>query len=330
MDPMTLPKLLVAKPVFPEVLERLRAHFQVIDNQTNVPWTFESWCEALSDCEAALTTSADLINEKVLAHCNRLKMCANMIVGFNNFDLKAMTARGILATNTPDVLTETTADFGLALILATARRMSEGERFLRAGLWADWRFDLLSGMDVHRSTLGIVGMGRIGQAIAKRAFHGFDMSILYHNRNRLSADIEAELAATWCTLTELLERSDHVILVLPYSPEFHHFIGAKELQHMKKGAHLINLARGGLIDENALVDALKSGHLGGAGLDVYEGEPRVNPKLLELDRVVLTPHIASSSLATRLAMCQLAADNLIGFFEHAQVKTPLNPEVLKR
>ena len=327
---MNLPKLQVAKPIFPEVLERLKSHFEVIDNQSNVPWTFETWTHALSDCDAALTTSADVINEAVLTHCKQLKMCANMIVGFNNFDLKAMTARGILATNTPDVLTQTTADFGLALILATARRMSEGERFLRAGKWAEWRYDLLSGMDVHGSTLGIVGMGRIGQAIAKRAFHGFGMSIIYHNRTRLSAEIEQGLGASWAPLHDLLQRSDHVILVLPYSPESHHFIGAKEFSLMKKGAHFINLARGGLVDEDALADALISGHLGGAGLDVYEGEPRVNPRLFELERVVLTPHIASSSLATRLAMCQLAADNLIGFFEHAQVKTPLNPEVLKR
>jgi len=327
---MNQPKLLVAKPIFPQVLERLRSHFQVIDNQANEPWTFESWTKALSECDASLTSGSDVINEAVLAHCKQLKMCANMIVGFNNFDLKAMTAKGILATNTPDVLTQTTADFGLALILATARRMSEGERFLRAGKWAEWRYDLLSGADVYGSTLGIVGMGRIGQAIAKRAFHGFDMTIQYHNRTRLSLDIEQSLSASWVTLPELLMSSDHVILVLPYSQEAHHLIGAKELALMKKGAHFINLARGGLVDEDALADALISGHLGGAGLDVFEGEPSVNPRLLELERVVLTPHIASSSLATRLAMCQLAADNLIGFFEHAQVKTPLNPEVLKR
>ena len=327
---MNPPKLLVAKPIFPQVLERLKAHFQVIDNQANVPWTFETWTQALSGCDAAITTSADVINEAVLAHCKQLKMCANMIVGFNNFDLKAMTARGILATNTPDVLTQTTADFGMALILATARRMSEGERFLRAGKWAEWRYDLLSGMDVYGSTLGIVGMGRIGQAVAKRAFHGFDMSVIYHNRTRLIPEIEQSFGATWASFHDLLQKSDHVILVLPYSPESHHMIGAKEFSLMKKGAHFINLARGGLVDEDALADALISGHLGGAGLDVYEGEPRVNPRLLELERVVLTPHIASSSLDTRLAMCQLAADNLIGFFEHSQVKTPLNPEVLKR
>lgn len=325
---MKFPKLLVAKPIFPQVLSRLQSHFQVVDNQDNKPWSFASWCEALSDCDAAMTTSADVINESVLTHCNQLKMCANMIVGFNNFDLKAMTARGILATNTPDVLTQTTADFGMGLILATARRMSEAERFLRAGLWAEWRYDLLSGMDVYGSTLGIVGMGRIGQAIAKRAFHGFEMNVLYHNRTPLSLEVEKSFGATWLSLSDLLAQSDHVILVLPYSADAHHYIGAKQLALMKKGANFINLARGGLVDEEALADALDSGHLGGVGLDVFEGEPSVNPRLLKLDRVVLTPHIASSSLATRLAMCQLAADNLIGFFEQSQVKTPLNPEVL--
>jgi gluconate 2-dehydrogenase len=251
-----------------------------------------------------------------------------MTVGFNNFDLDAMTAVGVLATNTPDVLTETTADFGFALLLATARRMAEAEHFLRAGLWNRWRYDLFAGCEVHGSTLGILGMGRIGQSIARRAAHGFGMKVIYHNRSQLDAATEAACAARWVSKSELLASCDHLMLVVPYSAESHHTIGAAELAQMKPTATLVNIARGGIVDDAALAAALRQGIIAAAGLDVFEGEPAVHPDLLTVPNVVLTPHIASATLATRLAMAQLAADNLIGYLVHGKPVTPLNPQVL--
>ena len=251
-----------------------------------------------------------------------------MAVGFNNFDLTAMSAAGVLGTNTPDVLTQTTADFGFALLMATARRMAEAEHFLRAGHWNRWRYDMFAGAEIHGSTLGILGMGRIGQAIARRAFHGFGMKVIYHNRSRLAADQEADCGANWVSKAELLAHSDHLMLVLPYSPQVHHAIGANELAQMKSTATLVNIARGGIVDDGALANALRLGQIAAAGLDVFEGEPKVHPDLLTVPNVVLTPHIASATTSTRLAMANLAADNLIGYLIHGKPKTPLNLQVV--
>ena len=317
-------RILVARPIFPEVLERLARHFELRSNQDDVPWTPESWMTALSACHGALTTGADPIRPEQLASSPDLRICANMAVGFNNFDVPAMTAARVVATNTPDVLTETTADFGFALLMATARRMTESEHFLRAGRWTQWRYDLFAGAEVHGSTLGILGMGRIGQAIARRGAQGFGMKVLYHNRSRLPASVESELRASWVSKDELFKASDHVMLVLPYSPAAHHIVGAAELALMKPSATLVNIARGGIVDEQALIEALRLGRISAAGLDVFEGEPEVAPGLLALKNVVLTPHIASATMATRLKMAQLAADNLIAFFEQGRAITPLN------
>ncbi len=251
-----------------------------------------------------------------------------MAVGYNNFDVPVMTARGVLGTNTPDVLTETTADFGFALLMATARRMAESEHFLRAGKWQRWSYDMFAGSDVHGSTLGILGMGRIGQGIAKRGAHGFGMQVIYHNRSRLAPDLEAQCKARYVSKEELLRTADHLVLVLPYSPEAHHVIGATELALMKPTATLVNIARGGIVDDAALAAALRDRRIAAAGLDVYEGEPKVHPDLLTVPNVVLTPHIASATIPTRLAMARLAADNLIGFLVHGKAVTPLNPEAL--
>lgn len=323
------PKIYIPRPNFPQVIQRLEAHFEVVHNQDDLPVTSEQFFLHASKAHGLLTTGSDVINEALLAACPKLQICANMAVGYNNFDLPSMTKAGVLGTNTPDVLTQTTADFGFALLMACARRLVESEHYLRAQQWKQWRFDLMAGHDVHGSTLGIIGMGRIGQAVAKRAFKGFDMNVIYHNRSVLPPSVEQACGAKWVELDFLLKTSDHVMLVLPYSPEAHHMIGAKELSLMKEGAHLINIARGGLIDEDALVDALESGHLGGFALDVFEGEPQINPRLLTQKRVVLTPHIASSTLQTRLKMSNLAADNLLHFFAHQKAITPLNPEVLE-
>ena len=318
------PKIIVARPIFQETLIRLREHFDVTDNQADAPWTKASWAQALSQHVGALTTGTDPIDVDVLKACPNLKAVANMAVGFNNFDVPAMTAHGVQASNTPDVLTETTADFGFALLMATARRITESEHYLRRGEWTQWRYDMFAGAEVHGSTLGIVGMGRIGQGIARRAAYGFGMKVIYHNRSRLSVDLEAECKATYVSKEELLKTADHVMLVVPYSAASHHTIGAAELAQMKPTATLINIARGGIVDDAALAVALRQQQIAAAGLDVFEGEPQVHPDLLTVPNVVLTPHIASASVPTRMAMANLAADNLISFFTQGKSLTPLN------
>jgi gluconate 2-dehydrogenase len=324
------PAVLVARAVFPEVLNQLEDHCQVTSNQADVLWTQPELIAQLQGKQGAFTTGNQRIDATVLAACPELKICANMAVGYNNFDLDAMTAAGVLGTNTPDVLTETTADFGFALLMATARRIAESEHFLRSGLWSRWRFDLFAGSDIYGSTLGILGMGRIGQGIARRGAHGFGMKVIYHNRSRLDAATESACAASWVTKQELLTQADHLILVLPYSAETHHTIGAPELAQMKPTATLINIARGGIVDDAALAAALRQGVIAAVGLDVFEGEPTVHPDLLTVPNVVLTPHIASATMATRMAMARLAADNLIGFLVHGKPVTPLNPQVLAK
>jgi len=323
------PKILVARAVFPETIQRLSQHFEVESNQADETWSKAELTARLRDKDGAFTTGSDRIDGEVLAACPQLKICANMAVGYNNFDLDAMTARGVLGTNTPDVLTETTADFGFALMMATARRMAESEHFLRAGKWTKWSYDMFAGSDIHGATLGILGMGRIGQGIARRGAHGFGMNVIYHNRSRLDAATEAECKARYVSKEELLKTADHLVLVLPYSAASHHAIGAAELAQMKPTATLVNIARGGIVDDAALAQALRDKRIAAAGLDVFEGEPKVHPDLLAVPNVVLTPHIASSSVPTRKAMANLAADNLIEFFTRNKALTPLNPQVLK-
>jgi gluconate 2-dehydrogenase len=325
---MNRAKILVARAVFDETLARLEQHFDVESNQADDAWTKSELAQRLRGKAGAFTTGSERIDAEVLDSAPELRICANMAVGYNNFDLAAMTARGVLGTNTPDVLTETTADFGFALMMATARRMSESEHFLRAGRWQRWRYDMFAGADVHGTTLGILGMGRIGQGIARRGAHGFGMNVIYHNRSRLSAALEAECRARYVSKDELLRTADHLVLVLPYSAESHHAIGAAELALMKPTANLVNIARGGIVDDAALAQALRERRIAAAGLDVFEGEPQVHPDLLTVPNVVLTPHIASSTIPTRLAMANLAADNLIEFLVHGKALTPVNAEVL--
>jgi gluconate 2-dehydrogenase len=306
----------------------LQQHFDVTDNQADVAWSKAEWTERLSQHVGAFSMGIDPVDESVLQACPQLKICANMSVGYNNLDVPAMTRHGVLATNAPDVLTETTADFGFALMMAAARRVTESEHFLRAGQWKQWRYDLFAGAEVHGSTLGIMGMGRIGQAIARRGALGFGMQVIYHNRSRLAPDVEAACGARYVDKDTLLQSADHLVLVVPYSKEAHHNIGAAEIARMKPTATLTNIARGGIVDDAALITALREGRIAAAGLDVFEGEPALNPGFLSLKNVVLTPHIASSTVATRLAMAHLAADNLIGYLTEGKARTPLNPEVL--
>ena len=322
------PSVLIARPIFPEVVQRLSAHFDVSANPGDEAWTHDQFIARLQGKQGVFTTGGERIDARLLAACPDLRICANMAVGYNNFDVPAMTAAGVLATNAPDVLTETTADGGFALLMAAARRITEGEHYLRAGRWQHWSYDMLVGQDVHGSTLGIFGMGRIGQAIARRGALGFGMKVLYHNRTRLPADEEAAVRADYVTKDELLRRADHVVLVLPMTPATRHYVGAPELALMKPTATLVNIGRGGVVDDAALAQALRDGRIAAAGLDVFEGEPAVHPDLLACTNVALTPHIASASIPTRLAMANLAADNLIGYLLHGKALTPLNPEAM--
>jgi len=305
------PVVWVSQPLIDAVIEPLREQVELITTDAVTAWTQEQLAERLRGVDGAIITLNERIGAAQLAGADRLQVIANVGVGYNNLDVDALSAAGVLASNTPDVLTETTADLGFALLMAAARRITESERWLRDGQWGQWSFQTMLGADIHGSTLGILGMGRIGQGIARRGAHGFGMRVLYHNRSRLPAATEAEVGAQYAELDALLAQSDHLVLVLPYTAASHHLINAAALAKMKPTATLVNIARGGIVDELALADALAHGRLAAAGLDVYEGEPQVRPELLALRNVVLTPHIGSASLGTRKAMVQLAVDNLL-------------------
>ncbi|HVJ37962.1 MAG TPA: D-glycerate dehydrogenase [Stenotrophomonas sp.] len=305
------PRVWVSQPLFDEEIERLGQYFEVSAADQVTKYSPVDVAARLAQVDGALITLNERVGAAEVAGAATLRAVANVGVGYNNLDLDALTAAGVLASNTPDVLTETTADLGFALLMAAARRITESERWLREGQWRQWSFKTMLGRDVHGTTLGILGMGRIGQGIARRGALGFGMKVLYHNRSRLPASVEAETGARYASFDELLARADHLVLVLPYTAQSHHLIDAGALAKMKPGATLVNIARGGLVDELALADALAHGRLAAAGLDVYEDEPNVRPELLALRNVVLTPHIGSASLDTRRAMVALAVDNLV-------------------
>ena len=326
---MQKPKILVARAIFPEALAKLEESFDVRSNQEDRIFSPEELQKELSGVVGALVAGSERIDANALAHAKDLKIVANISVGYNNFDVPAITAAGVMATNTPDVLTDTTADFGFALLMATARRITESEHWVRAGHWDKWSIvNNPLGMDLHHSTVGIIGMGRIGQGIAKRAL-GFGMNVIYHNRSHLSDADEKACGAKYVSKEELLRTADHVVLVLPYSAESHHTIGAKEIALMKPTATLINIARGGIVDDAALAQALKEKRIFAAGLDVFEGEPRVHPELLKLSNVVLAPHIASATEKTRRAMVDLAVDNLRAALDGKKPPSLINAEVYK-
>ena len=321
------PAILVCRRIFPETLALLREHFEVEANDADVVWSRDELIARLQGKAGVFLTGTQPVDAGLLDACPGLRAVCSMAVGYNNIDVPACTARGVLVSNAPDVLTETTADFGFALMMAAARRIAESEHFLRRGEWTKWSVDLFAGADVHGATLGILGMGRIGQAIARRGAKGFGMPVVYHNRSRLDAAVEAGLGARWLTKDELLAAADHLVIVVPYSADSHHLVGATELKRMKPTATLTNIARGGIVDDAALARALRDGTIAAAGLDVFEGEPSVHPDLLTVPNVVLTPHIASGSTATRLAMANCAADNLIAALTQQEPPNLLNPAV---
>ncbi|MEQ1775612.1 MAG: D-glycerate dehydrogenase [Burkholderiales bacterium] len=324
MKPLAKPRVVVTRDVFDDVIDYLKQHCDVNDNQPDVPYTPEALAAKMADCDGVMCALTDRIDAALVARALRLKAVANIAVGYNNIDVPACSARGIKVTNTPGVLDDSTADLAFALMLATARRITEVESYIRKGEWTGWKLKQWLGVDVHHATLGIIGMGRIGQAIAKRA-HGFDMKVIYHNRTRVAAEIEKRVNASYVSMDELLAQSDFIILQMPYSPETHHLIGAAQLAKMKPTAILINSTRGGVVDDKALIQALARGTIRAAGLDVFEGEPKLDPGFLALKNVVLAPHIGSSTEATRRAMAMTAAKNMVAALTGQKPPNWVNP-----
>jgi glyoxylate reductase len=323
-------QILVTKRVFDEGLEPLReAGAQLDYHESDLSLSSKELCERARGKHALVTQLSDPISEDVIAAGGgTLRVIAQVAVGYDNIAVEAATRRGILVTHTPDVLTETTADLAWALLLATARRVVESDAFLRAGKFQRWTMDLFCGQDVYGKTLGLVGMGRIGRAVARRA-KGFGMRVLYESRTRLPGETERELGAEYATRERLFAESDFVSLHVPLTPQTRHIVGREQLEAMKPEAILVNTARGPVVDEKALVEALESGAIRGAGLDVYEREPEVEPGLVELPNVVLLPHIGSASWETRRAMCGIAARDALAGLRGERPRFALNPEVLE-
>jgi glyoxylate reductase len=314
-------KVLVTREI-PDAGLRLLEDFEVTVLSESSPERGEL-LEAARGAVGILPTVTEKMDAEVMdAAGDGLKVIANMAVGYDNIDVEAATERGVVVTNTPEVLNETTADTAFMLLLAAARRLGEAERLLRSGGWDGWGPKQLTGPDVWGKRLGVVGFGRIGQALARRT-RGFDMDLVYHDQYR-NEGAERELGARYLELDELLRTSDFVSIHTPLTPETTHLIGADELERMKPEAVLVNTSRGPVVDESALADALVEGRIFAAGLDVYEEEPEVHPKLLELENVVLAPHIGSASIETRDKMAALAAENLAAVLRGEEPKTPVN------
>lgn len=309
--------------VLPEEARRLiPAGWRVDYNDGELPLPRAELIERLRGKDGLICHIVSTIDDEVLAASPALRIVANVAVGYNNIDVTAARRRGIVVTNTPDVLTETTADFTWALLMAAARRVVEADHYARSGQWKAWKWDLLWGGDIHGKTLGILGFGRIGRAVARRAL-GFDMTVLYADEVRGDPGLERELRATFVDRDTLLERSDFVTVHTPLLPETRHLIDEAALRRMKRTALLINAARGPIVDEAALVRALTEGWIAGAGLDVFEEEPKIHPGLLPLGNVVLAPHIASASRETRLAMAVLAVRNCVAVLQGQPPVTPV-------
>ncbi|HZR01788.1 MAG TPA: D-glycerate dehydrogenase [Burkholderiales bacterium] len=317
-------KVVVTREVFDETLAYLGRHFEVRSNQADIRFVGDELARRMQGMDAAVVTTSERIDAAIVAQCPSLEAICTASVGYNHIDVEACTRHGVMVTNTPGVLTESVADMAVCLTLATLRRVTEGERLVRSGNWQGTHLKQLLGHDLHHSTVGIAGFGRIGQALARR-LRAFDVNLLYHARTPVEPDTEE--GARYVSKDDLLRRSDIVILILPYTAETHHFMGRDELAKMKLSAVLINMARGGIVDDAALAEALKTRRLWAAGLDVYENEPKLNPALLELDNVVLTPHIGSATEPTRQEMAMTAARNCVAALTTGEPPNLVNPQV---
>jgi glyoxylate reductase len=322
-----LPKVLLPRPIRQEVIDRIARHCEVRVHPIDEPMPADLLTEAMRDVSGVMPSGVQ-ITEKMIALAPHLQVIANIGVGYDNIDVEACNKRRILVTNTPDVLTEATADLAFALILAAARRVPEGDRYVRGLQWTRWQYNFMLGAEMHGKTLGLYGFGRIGQAVARRA-RGFSMRILYHARHRVRHNIEKELAAELVNPETLFRESDFLSVHVPLTAETRYAIRARHLALMKPSAFFINTARGNIVEEVALVEALQSGRIAGAGLDVFEQEPRVPPALLEMNNVVLMPHVGSATSETRLRMATLAADNVLAALDGRRPPNLVNPEVLK-
>lgn len=325
-----MPRVFVTRPIPEAGLSLLREAFgdALFVSPNDRPITRSELLQRVVGVEGLLPILTDTIDDEVLAAAGpQLRVVANYAVGYNNVDVAAATRRGIVVTNTPGVLTETTADMAWTLLMAAARRITESEQYLREGRWESWGPQLFLGVDIHRQTLGIFGMGRIGCAMAQRA-RGFDMRVLYCDAVRLAPERETELGVTYVDKTALLAESDFISIHCPLLPETRHAFGAAEFVQMKPTAVLVNTARGPVVDEAALAEALSSGRIFSAGLDVYENEPTIHPALLKCENVVLVPHLGSATRATRARMAEMAAQNLIAVLQGREVPNCVNPEAL--
>lgn len=322
------PKVFLTRRVPDTVIARLKSETELAFHSENRPATPAEIIAGASGCEALLCNITDKIDARILAACPGLKVVANFGVGFNNIDVAAATARKIPVTNTPGVLTEATADIAFALLLASARRIGEGERLIRARQWTGWEPMQLLGADVSGATLGLLGLGRIGQAMARRA-QAFGMRVVYWNRTRLAESVEAASQLSYLPKEEVLRQSDFVSLHVAYNAETHHLLSEKEFAIMKSTAHVVNTARGPVLDEAALVQALQTGRIGGAGLDVFEREPSLDEGLYGLENVVLAPHLGSATIGTRTKMGMIAVDNLLAVCRGERPPNCVNPVVLE-
>ncbi|MGB4302063.1 MAG: glyoxylate reductase [Acetomicrobium sp.] len=322
------PKVLVTSRIPDEGMCMLEEHCEVKVFDYEGVFPRDVLLREAKGVDAIVCLLADKIDGEVMdAAGSQLRVVANYAVGYDNIDVDAATKRGIMVTNTPGVLTDTTADLAWALLLATARRIVEGDKFLRQGKFKGWKPMLLLGTDVHHATLGIIGFGNIGRAVARRAM-GFDMKIIYYSAHKAPVELERKLNVEYRPLDDLLKEADFVSIHVPLTKETRHLIGERELRMMKKEAYLINTARGPIVDEKALAKALKEGWIRGAGLDVFEREPEVEPELLELDNVVLLPHLGSASYATRAKMATMAAENALKALKGEVPPNLVNPEVV--
>ncbi len=327
--PSGRPSMLISRSLPTDAVVRARARAEVDVNEADAPLPRNELIRRLQGRQGLVCMISEAVDEELLAACPDLKVASNVAVGFNNIDVAAATRHGVVVTNTPDVLTETTADFAWTLLMAIARRVVEADRYVRDGKFDEWKNMLLLGGDIHGKTLGIVGFGRIGRAMARRA-QGFGMRVFYQDAVAADPATERELRASRTDIATLLKESDFVTLHTPLLPETRHLINAQSLKTMKKTAYLINASRGPVVDEAALAQALKEGWIAGAGIDVFEDEPTVHPGLLGLPNAVLSPHIGSASWETRLRMANLAVDNCLAVLEGRTPPTPVNAEALAR